>query len=83
LENVWFEHLVLHLSPQAFYPSKKKLSHEILLNLVVEDKTSRHLPKLANNIFVTSFYLWMSKGAHDIFVQMSLISWDFIGNLNK
>ncbi len=50
---------------------------------MVEDETSKLLPKLANNIFVTSFYSWMSKGAHNIFAQVSLNSWDFIGNLNK
>ncbi len=47
------------------------------------DETIKFLPKLANDIFVTSFYLWVSKGAHDIFAQVSLISWDSIGNLNK
>jgi hypothetical protein len=67
----------------SFLPFQKKLFHEILLNLVVEDETSKLLPKLANNIFVTSFYSWMSKGAHNIFAQVSLNSWDFIGNLNK
>jgi hypothetical protein len=42
------------------------------------------LPKLTNFIYATtSFDLWMSKGAHDIFIFCYLILWDLIGNLNK
>ncbi len=51
------------------FPSKKQFSQEILPNLVEKTKQIYVLQKLTNCIFATtSFDLWMSKGAHDIFV---------------
>jgi hypothetical protein len=68
VENVWFKHLILHLSFKVVFPSRKQFSKEILLNFVEKTKQVYVLPKLTNCIFATtSFDLWMSKGVHDIF----------------
>jgi hypothetical protein len=40
------------------------------------------LPKLVDYLFTTTFDLWMSKGAHDIFVLMIFFG-DLISSLNK
>jgi hypothetical protein len=44
-----------------------KLFHEILPNLVEKMKQIYVWLKLTNYISTTSFDLWMSKGAHDVF----------------
>ncbi len=50
------------------FPSRKQFSQEILPNLVEKTKQVYVLPKLIDCIYATtSFDLWMSKGAHDIF----------------
>jgi hypothetical protein len=50
------------------FPSRKKISQEILPNFVKKTKQVYVLPKLRNCIFaIASFDLWMSKAAHDIF----------------
>ncbi len=64
------------VTPSCFPFTKKKNSHEILLNLVEKMK---QVPKLANCISInTSFNLWMSKGAHDIFaLVINLLGFDW------
>jgi hypothetical protein len=57
--KVWFGICVLELS--------RKLFHEILPNLVEKMKQIYVWLKLTNSISTTSFDLWMSKGAHDVF----------------
>jgi hypothetical protein len=47
---------------------QKENSHEILPKLVEKTKQVYVLPKLVDCIFATSFDLWMSKDAHNIFV---------------
>jgi hypothetical protein len=39
----------------------------MLPNLVEKMKQTYFFPKLIDYIYVTSFDLWISKGAHDIF----------------
>jgi hypothetical protein len=69
VESVWFKHLILHLSPKVVFFFRKQFSQETLPNLVEKTKEVYVLPKLTNCIFaITSFDIWMSKGAHDIFV---------------
>jgi hypothetical protein len=68
IESVWFKFLTLHLCPRVVFPFEKKISGK-LLNLVEKIKEMYVLPKLIDCISITSsFDLWMSKGAHDIFV---------------
>jgi hypothetical protein len=65
---MWFKFLILHLCPKVVFLSRKKISTEILPNLVEKMKEIYVLPKLINCISTTpSFDLWMSKGVHDIF----------------
>jgi hypothetical protein len=69
VESVWFKHLILHLSSRVVFPFRKQNFQEILPDLEEKMKQIYVLPKLTNCIFATtSFGLWMSKGAHDIFV---------------
>jgi hypothetical protein len=68
VESIWFKCAILHLRPQVVFLLKKQFSHEILLKLVEEMKQVYVLPKLRDCIYATtSFELWMSNGAHDIF----------------
>jgi hypothetical protein len=68
VENIWFKHLILNLSPRVMFLSRKQFSQEILPNLVEKMKQVYVLPKLINYIStIASFDVWMSKGAHDIF----------------
>jgi hypothetical protein len=67
VESIWFKHPILHLCPHVVFLSKNQFSHEILSRLVENKKQVYVLPKLGDYIFATSFDLWMSKGAHDIF----------------
>jgi hypothetical protein len=53
------------------FPSKKLFSQEVLVDLVEKTKQKYVLPKLKQCYSTTSsFYLWMSKGAHDVFALM-------------
>jgi len=50
------------------FPSRKTFSQEILLDLLEKTKEEYMLLKLKQCYFATtSFDLWMSKGAHDVF----------------
>lgn len=69
MENIWFKHPILRLCPQVVFLFRKQFSHETLLKLVEKLKQVNVLPKLGDCIFATtSFELWMSNGAHGIFV---------------
>ncbi len=67
MESIWFKHPILHLCPQVVFPSQFFFSHELLFKLAEKKKQVYVLPKLGDYIFATSFDLWVSKGAHDIF----------------
>jgi hypothetical protein len=45
-ESTWLKHLVMHLCPKVVFPSKKKISQEILVDLVEKLKQEYVLPKL-------------------------------------
>jgi hypothetical protein len=69
VESIWFKCPILRLHLQVVFLLEKKKSHEILLKLVEKMKQIYVLPKLGDYIFATtSFELWMSNGAHDMFV---------------
>jgi len=61
------------VSSSCFPFQKTIVSHEVLPNLVEKMKNIYVLPKLANCIFITSFNVWMSEGAHIIYFLLSLI----------
>jgi hypothetical protein len=67
-ESIWFKILALYLCPGLNFLSKRQFSQEILANLVVK---INQLYVLLNLIecyaTITSFDLWMNKGAHDVF----------------
>jgi len=68
VESIWFKCLILHLFPKVVLFFRKKCFQEILLNLVGKTKQVYVLPKLTNYIStIARFYMWMSKGALDIF----------------
>ncbi len=68
VENIWLKCFVMHLCPKIVFPLKKTFSQEILVDLVEKMKQEYMLPKLKQCYSViTSFDLWMSKGAHDVF----------------
>jgi hypothetical protein len=65
---MWMKCLCLHLCPKFIFLFKKKFSQEIFFELVEKIKQLYVLPILAkHNYTITSFDLWLSKGAHDIF----------------
>ncbi len=49
---------------------KKKNSQEVLVDLVEKTKQQYVLLKLKQCYFATTFDLWMSKGAHDVFTMV-------------
>jgi hypothetical protein len=58
----------LHLCPRGVLPSRKWSSKEFFSKLVEKSKQLYVVLALVNCCFVvTSFDLWMSKGAYDIF----------------
>ncbi len=68
VKGTWLKHLVMHLCPRVVFPSKKKFSQEVLVDLVEKTKQECVLPKLKKCSFATTnFDLWMLKGAHDVF----------------
>jgi len=69
VENVWLKHLVLQLCPHVQFPFQKLFSNIFLLKLVEKIKEMYVLPLLNDcSCAITSFDLWMSKGAHVVFV---------------
>jgi hypothetical protein len=68
VENTWLKHFVMHLCPKVVSPLRFFFSQEVLLDLMEKIKQEYVLPKLKHYYSTkTSFYLWMSKGAHDVF----------------
>jgi len=67
IENQLLNQFNLHLCPKVVLPFRKKNSREILPQLVEKTKQLYALRSLINCYFVTSFDLWMSKWAYDIF----------------
>ncbi len=67
VENKWLNKFSLHLCPRVVLLSMKLFAREILLELVEKTKQLYILPTLAYCYFVTSFDLWMSKGAYNFF----------------
>jgi len=69
VESVWLKHFVLQLCPHVQFPFRKLFSKNILPKLVEKTKEIYVLPLLNDCSCVTAnFDLWMSKGAHDVFV---------------
>jgi hypothetical protein len=68
VESQWLKRFSLHLCPRVVLPFMKLFTREILLELVEKTKQLYMLPALAYCYFVTSFDLWMSKGAYKIFI---------------
>jgi hypothetical protein len=68
VESTWLKRLVMHLCPRVVFPSRKMFSQEVLVDLMEKKKEEYVSPKLKQCYFATSsFDLWMSKGAHDVF----------------
>ncbi len=68
VENILLKWLIMKLCPYVVFPSKKTFCKEMLLDLVEETKQLFVLPILTNCVSTTSsFYIWISKGAHDVF----------------
>jgi hypothetical protein len=65
VENQWLKCFLFALCSIVVLPSRKKFTRDFEF----EEKTKQLyvLPCLAKCFFVTSFDLWMSKGAYDIF----------------
>jgi hypothetical protein len=73
VESVWFKPLILHLCPQVVFLSKKQFSHEILPKLEEKNEISICFTKIGRLYIATSFNLWISKGADDIFALLILL----------
>jgi hypothetical protein len=71
VESMWLKCLMLQLCLCVQFPSQKLFSSIVLLELVEKTKETYVLP-LQNNCScaTTNFDLWMSKGAHDVFVSV-------------
>jgi len=66
VESVWLKHLVLQLCPSVY---RKLFSNTILLESVEKTKETYVWPLLNDcSCAITSFDLWMFKGAHDVFI---------------
>jgi hypothetical protein len=67
IESQWLKRFNLHLCLRVVLSCRKQFSKEILPKLVEKTKQLYVLLALVNYYYVTSFHLWMSKGAYDIF----------------
>jgi hypothetical protein len=66
VENIWLKCFIMHLRLRVVFPSRKMFSQEVLVDLMKKTKQGYVLPKLKQCYFaITSFDLWMSKGAQD------------------
>ncbi len=71
VESMWLKHLILCLCPKRNFPSKKQFSQELLPRLIEKTSQQYVFPTLPNHFSTTtSFDLWMSKGAFDVFALM-------------
>jgi len=58
----------MHICPQVEFPFQKNFSNDVLMSLIEYTKQKYVLPLLDDYTRITSsFNLWMSKRAHDIF----------------
>ncbi len=78
VETMWLKCLVLQLCPHVQFPFQK-LFYVVLPKLVEKIKETYVLPLLYDNCCATtSFDLWMSKGAHDVFaLVISFLGFDW------
>jgi hypothetical protein len=77
VENAWLKHLVLQLCPHVHFHFQKIFSNIVLLELVEKIKEKYVLLLLNDcNCVIANFDLWMSKGAHDVFV-LAINFWGF------
>jgi hypothetical protein len=68
VESPWLKRFILQLNLQTIFPSRKIFSSDILFTLVHKSKEDYVVFELSQCVSVTtSFNLWMSKGAYDIF----------------
>jgi hypothetical protein len=68
VKSIWLKCLIMHLCPRIVFPSRKMFSQKNLVDLMEKTKEEYVLLKLNECYYATtSFYLWMSKNAHDIF----------------
>ncbi len=76
---IWFQRLVYKLCIQFLFPPKKSFVEETLSSLVEKTMTTFVQPTLTDYILaIYIFYLWMSKGARDVFdVVVNFISSDW------
>ncbi len=70
VESQWLKRFSLHLCLKVVLPSTKQFLKEILSKLE-QNNQLYVLLALANCYFVTTFDLWMSKGAYDIFALIN------------
>jgi len=71
VESMWLKHLILCLCPKRNFPSRKQFSQELLPRLIEKTSQQYVFPILPNHFSTTtSFDLWMSKGAFDVFALM-------------
>ncbi len=69
VESVWLKCLMLQLCPHVQFPSQKLFSNIVLPKLLEKNRETYVFPLLNDCSCATaSFDLWMSKGAHDVFV---------------
>jgi hypothetical protein len=76
---MWLKHLILHLCPKLNFPSRRQFSQDILSRLVEKTNELYVLPTLADcHSTTTSFDLWMSKGAYDVFaLVINFLNYDW------
>ncbi len=70
VESQRLKRFSLHLCLKVVLPSTKQFLKEVLSKLEKNNQLFV-LPALANCYFVTTFDLWMSKGAYDIFALVN------------
>jgi hypothetical protein len=79
VENIWLKRFVMHLCPKVVFPLRKMFSREVLFDLVEKIKQEYVSLKLKHCYSTkTRFYLWMSKGGHNVFsllISFSIENW--------
>jgi hypothetical protein len=69
VESIWLQKMAYKLCPRLVFPSRKTFVDDVLSRLVEKTMFTYVHPTLINCISATcTFDLWMSKGAHDVFV---------------
>jgi hypothetical protein len=67
VESQWLKRFSLHLCPKVVFPFIKNIYIYFCYSWWEKNKNLYILPTLIYFYFVTSFDMWMSKGAYDIF----------------